>query len=260
MALYEHYEKAPVNVHGLVAHYPFNGNSNDESSSRNNGYVSGGAILTTDRFGNDKSAYNFQQSSSEKQYIESKSDFNFNPAGEFSFSVWFNWDGNDFWYTSTIDKKNKTTAVSGLMGIGVNETSGYCYNSSATRIYLQAYTTGKINLHFVPDGCQSLTAQSTESDEGLFSANSWNHVVVTHDGTGNLKIYLNNKLVASRSDHSLNLTSFSSKVNIGNVHSYFYSSTYPRGNTRSLFSGKVDDVRIYDKALSKEEITSLFNN
>jgi len=36
---------------GLVAHYPFNGNANDESGN--------GATLTTDRFGNANKAYSF---------------------------------------------------------------------------------------------------------------------------------------------------------------------------------------------------------
>ena len=144
------------------------------------------------------------------------------------------------------------------MGIGVNESSGICYNSSARRFYLNVWNTGQIGIVYSPDGCNSLTGQGTMSDENLFSANSWNHVVVTHDGTGNLNIYLNNELIASRSDHSLDLTSFSSKVNIGNMHSYFYSGTYPRGNTRNLFSGKIDDVRIYDRALTPTEIQSLF--
>ncbi|MFK5878164.1 MAG: LamG domain-containing protein [Flavobacteriaceae bacterium] len=45
-------------VNGLVAFYPFNGNANDESGSENNGTVNG-ATLTTDRFGNANSAYYF---------------------------------------------------------------------------------------------------------------------------------------------------------------------------------------------------------
>ena len=36
---------------GLVAHYPFNGNANDESGNGINGTVNG-ATLTNDRFGN----------------------------------------------------------------------------------------------------------------------------------------------------------------------------------------------------------------
>ena len=43
---------------GPVAHYPFNGNANDESGNGNDGTVNG-ATLTTDRFGNENSAYSF---------------------------------------------------------------------------------------------------------------------------------------------------------------------------------------------------------
>ena len=43
---------------GLVAHYPFNGNANDESGNGNDGTVNG-ATLTTDRFGNANKAYSF---------------------------------------------------------------------------------------------------------------------------------------------------------------------------------------------------------
>ena len=41
---------------GLVVHYPFNGNANDESGNRNDGTVYG-AALSTDRFGVPNSAY-----------------------------------------------------------------------------------------------------------------------------------------------------------------------------------------------------------
>ena len=43
---------------GLIAHYPFNGNANDESGNGNSGIVNG-ATLATDRFGNENCAYQF---------------------------------------------------------------------------------------------------------------------------------------------------------------------------------------------------------
>lgn len=43
---------------GLVAYYPFNGNANDESGNGNDGVVDG-AILTSDRFENENSAFSF---------------------------------------------------------------------------------------------------------------------------------------------------------------------------------------------------------
>jgi hypothetical protein len=47
---------------GLVASYPFNGNADDESGNGNHGTVLG-TVLTTDRFGNENSAYEFDGSS-----------------------------------------------------------------------------------------------------------------------------------------------------------------------------------------------------
>jgi hypothetical protein len=51
---------------GLVAHYPFNGNANDESGNGNHGTVHG-AKLTQDRFGNPNSAYYFDGIDDERQ-------------------------------------------------------------------------------------------------------------------------------------------------------------------------------------------------
>jgi len=70
---------------GLVAYYPFNGNANDESGNGNNGTVYG-ATLTTDRFGNKNSAYNFDGAF---DYIKMQI-----PAsgGSFSISYWINFE------------------------------------------------------------------------------------------------------------------------------------------------------------------------
>jgi hypothetical protein len=47
---------------GLLAYYPFNGNSADGSGNGRNGTISGGVTLTTDRNGNTNSAYSFNGS------------------------------------------------------------------------------------------------------------------------------------------------------------------------------------------------------
>ena len=46
-------------VNGLVAWYPFHGNANDASGNGHNGIINGGVTLTADRFGNPASAYMF---------------------------------------------------------------------------------------------------------------------------------------------------------------------------------------------------------
>src|SRR6185436_8408174 len=44
---------------GLIAYYPFNGNSNDATGNGHNGTPLNGVQLTTDRFGNSNNAYYF---------------------------------------------------------------------------------------------------------------------------------------------------------------------------------------------------------
>ena len=68
---------------GLVAWYPFTGNTLDSSGNNNHG-TNSGATLTTDRFGRVNSAYGF---SSNNNIICTKDSFN-NPQ-TFSYSVWF---------------------------------------------------------------------------------------------------------------------------------------------------------------------------
>ena len=48
---------------GLLGHYPFSGNSDDESGNENH-LKNNGATLTTDRFGMESSAFNFDGKSS----------------------------------------------------------------------------------------------------------------------------------------------------------------------------------------------------
>jgi hypothetical protein len=66
---------------GLMAHYPLDGNANDESGNGNNGTVLG-ATPTTDRFGNPNGAYQFGTD----QYIQLPVSGNQKPM---SLAVWF---------------------------------------------------------------------------------------------------------------------------------------------------------------------------
>jgi len=69
---------------GLVAHYPFNGNADDESGNGHDGTVNG-AQLTTDRFGNPDSAYHFD---GVNDFIDCGNDDAFELGGSGAVSVW----------------------------------------------------------------------------------------------------------------------------------------------------------------------------
>jgi hypothetical protein len=59
----------PTLTTGLVAYYPFNGNANDASGNGNHGVVVGAAASVADRHGNQNSALNCQQSSTQPSNI-----------------------------------------------------------------------------------------------------------------------------------------------------------------------------------------------
>ncbi|MBI2968107.1 MAG: PKD domain-containing protein [Bacteroidetes bacterium] len=77
---------AQVNLDsGLVAHYPFNGNANDESGNNYHGTVNG-SVLSPDRFGNPNTAYNFD-GSNDYILVDSIPPVNFG-TGDFTLSTW----------------------------------------------------------------------------------------------------------------------------------------------------------------------------
>src|SRR5690606_21861258 len=85
----------------------------------------------------------------------------------------------------------------------------------------------------------------TTSSTGLVQTNTWYHFAMTYDGT-TVKLYLNGSEVASAAK-SINITLF--RAHIGkNV------------NNASWWGGSIDDVRIYDRALTAAEVAALMSS
>jgi len=90
----------------------------------------------------------------------------------------------------------------------------------------------------------AIYAEATSLEE--INADQWYHVAGTNDGSS-LKLYVNGRLEGSASSSSL--TGFSYNAYIG------CDPTYPL-----YYNGLIDDVRIYDRALSAAEIEELYNS
>ena len=82
------------------------------------------------------------------------------------------------------------------------------------------------------------------------STDTWYFAAVTYDGE-TLKIYLNAIEEDSNSNPSGNLAHRSTKIHIGKA--------YDTANTE-LFEGIIDEVCIFNRALTQEEISDLYNN
>ncbi|HYG15825.1 MAG TPA: LamG domain-containing protein [Bacteroidia bacterium] len=203
----------------LVAFYPFNGNANDASGKGNNGAVNG-AILTTDRFGNSNSAYEFDGSNDYIQVSNSTSlDLNY----KFSVSVWF---------------YQTDASTAGYRLIDKN-TAGF---PDGYGIDTRGDATGKtVRMYF----------KNQDPDaNSLHSLNSWNHIVITYDSL-EIKFYLNGQL-----ENTVNIVGSDAPAN--NLP-LLIGCGQNGTNRQDFFKGKIDDLRIYSRTLSSTEVTMLFS-
>jgi hypothetical protein len=98
---------------------------------------------------------------------------------------------------------------------------------------------------FTTDGLGiAISVPGTNNAKGPFTANTWNHLVGTYDGT-NIKAYVNGELVGT-TNHPGSLHDTDYKLTIGYFNSGFWH-------------GMIDDLFIYDKVLSQSEVTQLYN-
>jgi hypothetical protein len=101
----------------------------------------------------------------------------------------------------------------------------------------------KLNVRFVYDGAASINVTTST----VFSTMTWYHVAFTYDGTTRI-VYVNGQQeITSVAVDSI--TTNNDSLIIGN---------FSAGGSRS-FKGRLDDLRIYNKALSSQEIQAIYN-
>ena len=218
---------------GLVAYYPFNGNANDESGNGNQGKEFGSILYQTDRSGKLASSSYFNGSS----FIEvaSLNNLQYNPI---SYSVWINPSS-----LVTVSKPlGNATSIVGrdLCGQGIQGQLVIWNLAPSVNQQVTLYTGGSgFNFNYSPQ------------------LNKWNHLVLIWDQNGDLKLYVNG--------------------NLSQVSTFSPVGFFPNGITpfrigagagdcinnsvgRYHWNGLIDDIRIYNRALTQEEITYLANN
>lgn len=212
----------------LIAWYPFNGNANDESGNGNNGIITG-ATLTTDRFGNSNKAYYFNGLSN---YISTNC---YGPAGtsERTFS---------FWAQSSSNSNNSI-----VLDTGGGEAGG-CFSVALD------YPSSTFNVD-INNALKTYTA-----DKAIFDTWHLYTVVLPKAATPKLSdvlMYIDGKLLSNFTYYngtSYNINTASSRpITIG--RSPGYSNIY----SYQYFKGKLDEIGIWNRALSQDEITDLYN-
>ncbi|MBI9038866.1 MAG: PKD domain-containing protein, partial [Bacteroidales bacterium] len=191
---------------GLIAYYPFSGNTDDYSGNGHHG-INYGATLTTDRFGIPDNAYDFDGSSN---YMDMGNWFNYN---DFTISMWVNRETIGNSWRVLIDNNHPNNWV-----IQSHENS----NDFVFGLY--------------PDGGVDFT----------IDLNQWDYVVCIKDGTS-IKTYIDGVFQ--------NESTMIATINYNNPN--LNISRWGAGGR--FFDGKIDDIRMYDRALSENEIQMLYN-
>jgi hypothetical protein len=120
------------------------------------------------------------------------------------------------------------------------------------------FTDGSDNLFFemYDNGFTNFIGQSTNSTLTT-KQNNWTHIVGTYDGSGSssgIDIYINGILQASSSETGGSYAAMhplSSDVHIG---------AYLESGSESYANGQIDDVRIYNYALSQNQVKKIMNH
>jgi Concanavalin A-like lectin/glucanases superfamily len=90
---------------------------------------------------------------------------------------------------------------------------------------------------------------------GTLSPNTWYHVVAVYDGgttNSSIKLYLNGVRVDDADGGSGTFVSLANTASIFTVGATGDDYSYP-------FAGKIDDARVYNRALSATEVKQLYN-
>ena len=225
---------------GLVAYYPFNGNANDESGNGYHGTVNG-ATLTVDYNGNKNSAYSF--SSDTVDYISADaSEF---PSGNNprTISVWYK--------AQEISSDGISTQLLGYGGGNAFPTN--CGESFIMNFENPDIPGGGIGLYEVQGHCQNFRRTS---DIPTPLNNTWHHIAVTFDGDV-LKFFNNGNLISTYSGVEMSTTVAGKLFCIGRETNENGDAAYTHQDYKA-FTGTIDDVVIWNRALTDQEIANFY--
>lgn len=203
---------------GLIGHWTFDGNADDLSGNDHHG-TNYGATLTSGHNGNPDSAYSFNGNS----YISIPDSDSFTFGSEsFTISTWMKFSETGSYYMMGHDE-------------GPGTTNKWIFWPSTSGIIFHVNT--QSGGAFSP-----ITYSNWET-----TLETWYHLSVVRDGN-NYFIYINGEEVNSSIDTR----------GIPNPNAALIFGDAESQHTERNFRGALDDIRIYNRALSSDEILDLY--
>lgn len=206
---------------GLVAYFGFNGSSNDQGPYKFAG-INFDANLTTDRYGNANSAYQFSSNNCSTR-IESKLDTK-SINGELTISIWALRSGDGCVAPRLFE------FLSDIRNDGPGMAQWSWANDDYTNI-----------------GVVTSTGKFAYGKFNPVKFNNWTHLVYTNDGKI-AKIYQDGKIISQF--NSTGSITLGGNLAIGRMNHSAWDA----------FNGKLDDLGVWNRALCDEEIDNLFKN
>ncbi|MBI3850301.1 MAG: hypothetical protein HY298_08440 [Verrucomicrobia bacterium] len=225
-------------TNGLVAYYPFNGNVNDESGFGRNEIIYGDATLTSDRFGVSGRAYAFDGTN---DWLRSSSPIN-DVTNNFTMTIWFRASEvhrtNEFGPCIIFPAHGAATWGDSSVGAGIS--------AGTNQIGVWEHTH-----NYNPKVMQL---------DGYFP--NWTMVTLVYSNRIPF-LYTNGILAAVGNQSSQspvrpsNGQALTSSL-YGNEEGGF-GGYHQVGGGGSFFKGSLDDIRIYNRTLSDQEVQQLYN-
>lgn len=214
-----------VPTNGLVGWWPFNGNANDESGNGNNGTVNG-AALTTDRFGNVGKAYSFDGVDDIIPIILSQE-----LTIDWSLNLWFNKDNLQTFISENVVGFGLDDGVFGSPCFGLNgQGAGQCpyMIQNPEKIYLFDGTSECDNVDVTVN----------------YERNQWYNILIVKQNN-DISLFIDGDPIST--NNTLVFNNFTNLI-LGNRDQFNFQ----------FFSGKLDDIGVWNRALDSTEISDLY--
>jgi hypothetical protein len=212
-------------TNGLIAYYPFNGNANDASGNGHNGTPTN-AILTTDRFGQSNAAFAFNGTTSVIG-VPHSTVLNLTNT-DFTISLW-----------AALNAPQSVSPQFYLISKDDGISKKWIFGHGGTAQYPSFR-----NLYFLRSGPGAGDVWYGDGKAYTVKSNEWHQYIVRKAGS-TYNTYVDGLLFSSETNLIESLSGNAAPVTIG------------RAENLSV-NGKLDDLRIYSRALSTNELTSLF--
>lgn len=221
----------------VIAFYPFSGGSLKDIAGNENHLANFDATPTTDRKGNPNCAYEFDNLPGSKEFLTTPNTSFLNNLKQFSISLWYqpvdtNRDGGDFETLICRDQGGSCPDRKGQWSVGLYD----CRKA----VFGRTNSVWDLNINKGNNfSCQKEIVDRT---------GAWHHLVATYNQNGTeMKIYRDGILQDFAAGGANCGSGTVSSKDIGDL---FLGVDY---------KGKIDDVILFDKTLSQQEVNTLYS-